>query len=312
MSTVLPELSDLQIIGPGDAEHGSNQFKFTKATKQITLRQLLTHSSGLAYDFIDPMLQAWRSSRNESPMTLSGYVIDAQSVPLKYEPGEEWAYSGGIDWAGVLVSRLNHNITLEEYMQENICKPLGLESTSFRLEKHPEIKAKLVGMSARQPDGTMIPSQSLWPEYTPEDSAGAGLYSTVDDFTKIVGDLVRDSPVLLKKETAEQMFMGQLPEGSSALKSLRAQAPQLEKLTGISDMGKAANHALGAIYLSEQTATQKQGTLSGAGLPGCYWFANRNEGLAAFYASQVLPPGDPPSVNLAFDFFQEVCSPGSV
>jgi CubicO group peptidase (beta-lactamase class C family) len=312
VSKVLPELSDLQIIGAGDAEPGSNQFKFTKTTTQITLRQLLTHSSGLAYDFLDPVLLEWRSSRNESPKALNGTIVDAMSVPLRFEPGEGWAYSSGIDWAGLLVSRLNNNIPLEEYMQENICKPLGLESTTFRLEKHPAIKAKLVSTSARQPDGTMISSQRLWPEYAHEDCAGAGIYSTVEDFTKIVGDLVRDSPVLLKTETVEKMFVGQLPRGSIALESLRAAAPALEPLTGVSNMAKAANHALGAIYLDEQTATQKQGTLCGAGLPHCFWFANRNEGLAAFYASQVLPPGDPAATKLAFDFFQEICRPESV
>lgn len=59
---------------------------------------------------------AWRPSRGEQPKTLDGTVVDAQLVPLKFEPGEGWTYGGGIDWADLLVSRLNHGVPLEEYM----------------------------------------------------------------------------------------------------------------------------------------------------------------------------------------------------
>ncbi|KAJ0418342.1 beta-lactamase/transpeptidase-like protein [Aspergillus carlsbadensis] len=305
VSKVLPELSEPQIIVPGNADSTSDQFQLVKATKQITLRQLLTHSSGLAYDIMDPVIMAWRSSRNEAPKTLTGTVIDAQTVPLKFEPGEGWAYGGGIDWAGLLVSRLNNNIRLEEYMEENIFKPLRLEATSFRLENHPEIKDKLVGTSTRQLDGTFVSSPNLWPLNAPDDCAGAGLYSTVEDFTKVIGDLVRDSPVLLKKETVQQLFMGQFDKGSSALNMFRG-TPELSRLIGVNDIEKGANAALGGMYLQEQTETMQPGTLLWAGLPNLYWFANRDKGLAGFYASQVLPPADPASAKLAFAFFQEV------
>ena len=53
VSRAIPELSELQIIVPGDAESASDQFQLIKATRQITFRQLLTHSSGLTYDRMD-------------------------------------------------------------------------------------------------------------------------------------------------------------------------------------------------------------------------------------------------------------------
>lgn len=311
VSSILPELSDLKLIAvPDSREPTSNQFQFKQATKRITLRQLLTHTSGLGYDIMDPTIMAWRSSRGEQPKTLSGTIADAQLVPLKFEPGEGWVYGGGIDWAGLLVSRLNHNLPLEEYMQENIFKPLGLEFTSFRVEKHPELKSRLVSTSERQTDGTLKPSKQLWTEHAPEDCAGGGLYSTVDDFIKIIGDLLRDTPILLKKDTVEQMFKGQLPQGSNALKGLSEASDIVFAMTGMSDVTEGVNFALGGMYMEEET-TMKKGTLCWGGLPNLYWFANRDEGIAGFYASQVLPPGDAISGKLARDFFQSVFRLGS-
>jgi CubicO group peptidase (beta-lactamase class C family) len=255
---------------------------------------------------MDPTIMAWRQSRGEQPQTLNGTVIDAQSVPLKFEPGEGWTYGGGIDWAGLLVSRLNNCMSLEEYMQENIFKPLGLKSTSFRLEKNPELKGRLVGMTERQPDGLLMPSKSWWIDNATEDCAGAGPHPTVGDFIKIVGDLVKELPVLLKKETVEQMFIGQLPHGSNALRDLWETSDITLAMTGMSELRGGVNFALGGMYVEEQMGSMKKGTLTWGGLPNLYWFANRKEGVAGFYASQLLPPGDAVSGKLARDFFQEV------
>ncbi|KFY21679.1 hypothetical protein V493_07203 [Pseudogymnoascus sp. VKM F-4281 (FW-2241)] len=154
-------------------------------------------------------------------------------------------------------------------MQENIFKPLGLEFTSFRLETHPEIKSRLVNTTERQTDETLKPSKRLWTDHAPEDCAGAGLYSTVDDFIKIIGDLVRDSPILLKEKTVQQMFRGQLPRGSNALKGLNETPDILFAMTGMSDHTKGINFALGGLYIEEET-TMKKGTLCWGGLPNLY------------------------------------------
>jgi CubicO group peptidase (beta-lactamase class C family) len=68
------------------------------ASTQITLRHLLSHTSGLAYDFFEPKLQAWRVNRGEPPvLSLLGDVVRAHSVPLLFEPGRGFVYGGGID-----------------------------------------------------------------------------------------------------------------------------------------------------------------------------------------------------------------------
>jgi CubicO group peptidase (beta-lactamase class C family) len=77
-------------------------FLMTLSKKKITLRQLLCHNSGLSYDIFHPLIMNWRDSRQETPLTLSGTVVKAHSIPLVFEPGEGWIYGGGVDLSSLL------------------------------------------------------------------------------------------------------------------------------------------------------------------------------------------------------------------
>jgi CubicO group peptidase (beta-lactamase class C family) len=95
---ILPELARPQIIrafvsSDDGGEAASQGFSLASAKSTIGLRQLLTHISGLGYDFVYPELMAWRASRGEEPLSLSGQLVKAYSTPLLFEPGEGWAYS---------------------------------------------------------------------------------------------------------------------------------------------------------------------------------------------------------------------------
>jgi CubicO group peptidase (beta-lactamase class C family) len=127
---VLPELAELEIISWKNTR--KNEFQLTKPKNDITLRHLLTHSSGIACDNISPILKAWRISRGERGMAMAGTVLEAFGCPLLFEPGEGWEYGGGVDWAGYLIRRLNGNITLEEYFISNSTLPTCV-SLSFYL-----------------------------------------------------------------------------------------------------------------------------------------------------------------------------------
>ena len=93
---ILPELAELEILHFRDDSDGP-QLTTTKTTSQITLRQLLCHTSGVAYDMFPASLIAWRASRQESIKCMEGSIADAHTLPLLFEPGEGWGYGGGID-----------------------------------------------------------------------------------------------------------------------------------------------------------------------------------------------------------------------
>ncbi|KAF9890053.1 hypothetical protein FE257_006733 [Aspergillus nanangensis] len=303
---VIPELASLQIIEPvrpGNMTTG-DVFTLRPATKKITLRHLLCHTSGISYDMFHPLLMAWRTSRQEEPLMLSGKLVEAYATPLLFEPGDGWTYGGGIDWAGELAARLNE-LPLEHYCQKYIFGPLNLNSTTFRLGDHPYIKEQLVSTSERAKDGTLKPAARLWPDESQEDCAGGGLYSSSNDYMKILGDLLSDEPTLLTRWTVEGMFQPQLENGSRAVKDLEA-ATIFGAMTSIRASDGGINWGLGGLYTEKDAGSIRKGSLVWGGLPNLVWFVNREHGLAGLYASQMLPPGDPQSGKLANEFMNHI------
>jgi len=222
VSTVLPELQNPQVISKFNSEDATMSFELVPATTKITLRHLLTHTSGISYDAMSPLLTAWRKSRGEGLLTMSGRVKEAYSLPLLFNPGESWAYGGGVDWAGVLVERLNGNIKLGEYMDRHLFKPLGMNGSTFHLASEPDIRKRLIEMSLRQADGSLQPTRCPYPEDAADDSGGMGMVTSVPDFTSVLKDLIRDQPSILKKETVDLIFTPQFPAGSPQQKALIA------------------------------------------------------------------------------------------
>jgi CubicO group peptidase (beta-lactamase class C family) len=151
---VLPELKDPEIISFKDPE--TKTLDFIKAKNLITPRHLLTNTSGLTYDAMDPRLQAWRASRGEGLLFMQAEIPKAFGTPLIFEPGESWAYGPSLDWAGLMVRRLNGNITFEQYLIDNMWRPLGCFSPfpTFDLNKHPDYKAKLIQLDERDEEET--------------------------------------------------------------------------------------------------------------------------------------------------------------
>ena len=192
---ILPEIANPQIItaSPGD----NPPFKLTPATRPITVRHLLTHTSGFSYDGMNPELQAWRKSRGETPLTMTGALIEAYNTPLLFEPGSNWTYGCSIDWAGLLVERLNGGIKLGEYFKRHILAPLKLSNTSF----HPKQDAELAKMFARNGEGLRIQVDSPLSSKPGSEKGGIGLVATANDLVEVLRDLLQDKPTLLKPES---------------------------------------------------------------------------------------------------------------
>ncbi|KAF2421506.1 beta-lactamase/transpeptidase-like protein [Tothia fuscella] len=306
ISRILPELGDQTVIAPDD--DAPDGFTLTPAKNKVTLRLLLTHTSGVGYEWMNPTLQKWRAKHGPSADKLQGKVAANYSTPLLFEPGTSWLYGGGIDWAGVMVERLNDGQTLGSYMEEHIWKPLGLNSTTFHLNKHPDIKSRLVPAAMRTEDGGLEESPAaVWLEDVDEHSGGGGLWSSVTDYIKVLADLVKPEPTLLKKETVETLLAApQIPPNSSALEPLVGARGGAVAANAAAVSEPGINYGLGGMMITKDMEVLPKGTLSWGGLPNLKWFLNREHGVAAMYASQVLPPGDEKSIELSNAFFKEV------
>ncbi|KIW84619.1 hypothetical protein Z517_00007 [Fonsecaea pedrosoi CBS 271.37] len=303
VSTILDEWTSPDILTGWKPDTGEPELK--KATKKITLRQLLTHSSGMGYDFLSPELIKWRQWRGESSRPGDGDIRKGYVMPLLYEPGDGWSYSCGIDWAGKMVERVNGGMKLGQYMKKNIWDPLGMASTSFRPEENELVRSRLCATTARTAEGDLVPADP-YPHHNPKDDlGGGGLYSSAPDYIKVLISLLKNDGLLLKPETVKVMFSPQL-SNDAYLNATMATPGAGPMFRGGVD-SSAWNFGLGGILNMEDVAgVCKKGTMTWGGLPNLFWWIDPAAGNCGIYASQLLPPGDPETMNLAVAFRKDI------
>ncbi|KIW04713.1 uncharacterized protein PV09_04446 [Verruconis gallopava] len=300
---LLPELKSPQILLKIDEKKGPT---LKPATKKITLRQMLTHSSGLSYEFTHPKMFIWRrwflkQSKENYRLTKSTDPAEAYQAPLLFEPGEGWAYSTGIDWAGVMVSRAT-GLSLEEYMRKNIWDPLGMSSTTFYPERYPELLPRLAAMAVRDDNGKLSRGveNPLKAYMGVREGGGGGCFSTANDYIKFLSALCAEKCPILKEETRELMFSPNLsPAAKKGLMQIHA-SPEAFGLAGNVPIGTDLDYGLGGIINVEKVPStgRAAGTMQWGGLPNLMWFVNRGDGICGAYFSQLLPSGDKRSFEL--------------
>jgi CubicO group peptidase (beta-lactamase class C family) len=257
--------------------------KTRPATTPITLRHLLTHTSGLAYDFDCEDLGRYLSATGEALMGASD-----PDIPLMFEPGQGWLYGVGIDWTGRLVEAASGQ-SLDTYMAEHIFSPLGMSDTTF-FPDHGQI-ARKASIHQKLEDGTFVAIPFAMPTARHFMMGGGGLYSTTDDYLTFLATILAGGAPLLKAETFALMMQNQVGEFDSG--ALKSNQPMLsndfEPLAGLT-----RRHGLaGLINLDPVPGGRAPGSLAWAGLANCYYWADPAEGVAGVLFSQVFPFGDP-------------------
>jgi CubicO group peptidase (beta-lactamase class C family) len=286
VSRYLPELGELQLLQGFDAQTGAI---LRDAPSAPTVRQLLTHTSGFVYEIWNPAV--FRAVQSGAlPSLFAGKA--GLSVPLAFMPGERWEYGIGIDWAGLLVEHLSGQ-TLDTYFKEHIFTPLKMVDTSyFAAETQAERTATIY---ARTPKG-LVPT----PDPTPMVLGGGGLYSTVSDYLRFLRMLLAggslDGQRILQSTTVDDMFRNQIGE-------LRVTpgGSQMPAVSNDFDMGFGAPASWGLGFLRHESATaagRPAGSVSWAGLYNSYFWIDRERGLCAVVATQILPFYDDDSVAL--------------
>lgn len=292
LTKILPELDGKEIL-KGQSDTG---FVTEPSKNKITARHLLSHTSGLGYHFLHPLLIAWAETPAGQTHAGSQITSEKYNTPLIFEPGTGWQYGSSSDWAGVVVRRLHHGVSLEDYFNEHIWQPVGISAPfpTFNLSKHPEYSARLMQSTLRTPDGLLQDWEFLYGNNTQDQEGGVGLSTTAKDYLAVLADLVSDNPKLLKPETISMMFTPQLEAGSAAVPMLLELRPAWEVVSGpVSD--KNVNHGLGGLLLLGDVPEigQPKNLLAWGGATNLVWFACKDSGVAGFFATQVTPMGDP-------------------
>ncbi len=211
----LPELANMQVLkdptGPVDAT--------VPAARDITVEDLLTHRSGLAYGFtsMGPIAYAHEEKLGNAlanTMTPDAWLKALGELPLTYQPGERFHYSHATDVLGFLVARIDGK-PLGEALQARIFGPLGMVDTSFWVP--PEKRARLAKLYQAPLEGALkdvsFPHSPTPPAY---EGGGGGLISSADDYLKfarmMLGGGEVDGVRLVKSETIDLMAANRLTD----------------------------------------------------------------------------------------------------
>ncbi|MDE2365094.1 MAG: beta-lactamase family protein, partial [Hyphomicrobiales bacterium] len=197
------------------------------ARSSITIRQLLTHSSGLSYGIFDPgtiLFNAYNGAKVMNPATpLSDMIDQLEPLPLAYHPGSSWEYSIATDVLGRLVEVVSGK-SFDAFLKARIFDPLGMADTGFvvpQAQQH-RLVAYYRGadlMDPMKPGLTRIDPQSPYPDAYlkpfPRLSGGGGLVSTLPDMLALTRALLPGSDRLLRPDTLRQMTQNQLQAGQT-------------------------------------------------------------------------------------------------
>ncbi|KAK1815520.1 hypothetical protein LTR12_010071 [Friedmanniomyces endolithicus] len=267
----LPELASQPILKGFD---DNNKPILVERKNGITLRQLLTHSAGAAYDGMNPLLIKYHAQRG-----------------LKPGIGPT-AYSGSIDWAGKLVERLTDS-TLDEYFKR-LFEPLGAKSITFWPDRNPDLKDKVLGIAVRTPDRKLIPNTEPTLNTGSTDCFGGhGGFSSMSDYLLVQRSILANDGKLLRPETVEMMFQPQLQAGSKRDLMAFMASPMGAYVIGEWAPGLELDWGLGGmLVMRDDVGRRKKGTLSWGGMTNPFWLIDREAGLALTFGTQVFPPGD--------------------
>ncbi len=266
------------------------------AIGRITVRHLLAHTSGLAYDFCNAQLARWRA------WAAGEGAAAGSDAPLMFEPGAGWTYGVGLDCAGELVAALTGR-TLDVYLADEVFGPLGMGETGWAPgEAQATRKAS---MHARADDGSLAPIPFALPPAPNPAMGGGGLYSTAGDYLKFLRAILSGGGPILGPASVALMSRGDEWEGAEVgvLAAVNARL-----CAGFDPFpGKAKRWSLGfAVNPEPGPAGRSAGSLAWAGLGNCYYWADPARRVAGVFLAQLLPFGDAAALEAFGDFERAV------
>ena len=279
----LPQLAKRRVLRPGATTIDDTE----PARGPITVRHLMSHSSGLSYGLLDPgtlVYQAYVGRRVLNPGATLAEMIDAlEPLPLVFHPGGGWEYSVATDVLARVVEIVSGQ-RFDAFIQSRVLGPLGMSDTSFVVpeEKRARFTAYYAGADVLEPmkpgltrtDDAPYPQAYLRP--AARLSGGGGLVSTLPDMIALVRSLLPGGPTLLKAETIALMMTNQLAE------NVWIRFPRFGDI-----VGKGYGLA-GAVTLAPSAAEPAgaTGEFQWGGIAGTHWWISPRQNLAGLLMTQ--------------------------
>ena len=267
-------------------------FLTSRPKRHMTIRDLLSHMSGLTYDFMlrTNVDAAYRKTKLQATGDLQAMIATLAQFPLEFSPGDQWNYSVSTDVCGYLVEHFS-GMKLDKYFQKHIFDPLGMEDTGFscakekvdRLaslyEQHPKKGPVLVdpggAKTARVKKRKML-------------SGGGGLLSTMSDYYRFCSMLLNqgelDGTRIIGRKTLAMMASNHLPDN----KDLTEMSQSAFSETTYQGVG----FGLGFSVILDPVKTQSLtdvGEYGWGGAASTVFWVNPKEEMVVIFLTQLLP-----------------------
>jgi len=217
VSLYIPEFKNLNVLVLINSRDSS--FTSRPAKSEITIRHLLSHTSGIPYGNAVFDKAHIPQVNSLEPETLEEVVKKIAKMPLDHDPGEKFTYGLNTDVLGYLIEILS-GMPLDKYLQKELFEPLGMKDTYFYLPKAKE--NRLVTLYSKErlsiPLHHYIGSNQTFPVAGAKTyfSGGAGLVGTIDDYARFCSMLLHDGNYMgkqiLGRKTLELITRNQIGE----------------------------------------------------------------------------------------------------
>lgn len=278
-----PEFRELQVAVP----RGDGGYDLVKANRPVTLRDLLTHTSGISYgygpaaaEWRQAGIQGWYFADRDEPIAAT--VARMGALPLDAQPGERWVYGFGTDILGAVVEKVSGQ-PLDRFLRTRIFEPLGMVDTQFYLPVEKAGRLVTVysandGRLERASDTGGAMSQGAYVEGPRKSlSGGAGLTSTAMDYARFLQMLLDggelDGRRLLSRKTVELMTANHVGDRYEPGRGFGLGVSVLLDLGARGEPGSVGEYGWGGAYHST------------------YW-VDPEEKLVVVHLTQTLPAGD--------------------
>ncbi|KAA2233119.1 serine hydrolase domain-containing protein [Salinarimonas soli] len=309
----LPEFANLRVRGADGAE--------TAATRPPTVRELLTHTAGLSYNFINnpQVVNAYREARvtdglDQPDVTTAEAMRRLASAPLGYQPGTSWQYSLATDVLGAVIEKVTGG-SLGSFITERIAKPLRIESWVFYAPEtardrfvpvtRPEQGTGQLGtgyVPVKATEGVPYPATKGTANLDPNrvfsqaayNSGGAGMSGTIGDYARFAQMLLNEGELdgarVLRAETVRQMTQN----ATGSMPTLR---------------GPGWGHNLCCGLVTDPTAAKTQlpvGSYGWGGIYGTQFWVDPTNRVVGVVMTQTAVIGSGPIANPVREAFYAV------
>jgi methyl acetate hydrolase len=290
-----PSLATVEVL-TGFDQKGVPQLR--AASHPVTLRQLLSHTSGFSYPLWDENVVRYLKAAHQHR--------DLPRRPLLFEPGSGWAYGGSLDYVGRMVE-IASGQNLDRYFRDHITGPLGMDDTGFSLNEKQ--RAREASLHVRETSGVLVPQPLEKQVPQTSFSGGGGIYSTAPDYLTLLQALLNGGSLrgagILQPKTVLLMAENQI--GNLEAGRMKTTNPALSNDVDFFP-GKRLRWGLGhMINLDPVADGRRAGSLTWAGLFNTYYWIDPTMGLAGVIMMQILPFADGHALSAYRHFERGIC-----